>query len=330
MMIKGYHAAIESMYSKIRERNQAELNERRKNIASHHPVILDVENRIGKMCLNLALNSMKNGAAEEDFQRLKKQIIELKAQKIELLVTYGYPEDYLDLLYNCPKCKDTGYLVTEKCKCYKQKLIQLYYKNSDLEDAILANNFNTFDFGYFPSKKIGDEKYSPRKNMEVIVSKIREDYLPNFHKHNDNLMFYGNSGTGKTFLSHCIAKEVLDKGQLVVYRTTDLLIKNLRDIRYKENEQLEDLLVNCDLLIIDDLGAEHLNDYAVTDLFQVLNRKLLLRKKMLISTNLTLEQLYKTYSERFTSRLFGNFIVFKFYSEDIRVHKNLLSIRQSL
>ncbi|WP_040214710.1 DnaA ATPase domain-containing protein, partial [Clostridium polynesiense] len=140
------------------------------------------------------------------------------------------------------------------------------------------------------------------------------------------LMFYGNSGTGKTFLSHCIAKELLDSGNLVVYRTSEDLMKNLKDIRFNNNHELEELLINCDLLIIDDLGAELSNDYYVTELFNFLNLKLLKRHKMIISTNLTIEQITKTYTERLSSRLFGNFILFKLYSEDIRVKKNLSRI----
>ena len=137
------------------------------------------------------------------------------------------------------------------------------------------------------------------------------------------MLFYGDSGTGKTFLSCCVAKELLDKGYLVVYRSIDELIKNLREIRFENNYNLEDLLINCDLLIIDDLGAEQLTEFSATEFFNFLNKKLLKKKKMLISTNLSLPDISKNYSERISSRLLGNFKLYKFYSEDIRIQLNL-------
>ena len=124
-------------------------------------------------------------------------------------------------------------------------------------------------------------------------------------------------------MSYCIAKEVLDKGYLVVYKTSDELLQNLRDIRFYNNSNLQSLLFDCDLLIIDDLGAEHLNEFSVSELFNILNRKILNNKKIIISTNLPLSDIVKRYSERISSRLLGDFKLFKFYSEDIRVYKNL-------
>ena len=115
----------------------------------------------------------------------------------------------------------------------------------------------------------------------------------------------------------------MDKGYLVVYKTSDELIKNLRDIRFNNDYNLESLLLNCDLLIIDDLGAEHLNEFSITELFNIINKRILTKKKMLISTNLTLQGITKQYSERIASRLIGDFKLCKFYSEDIRIKKNL-------
>lgn len=137
------------------------------------------------------------------------------------------------------------------------------------------------------------------------------------------MLFYGNPGSGKTYLSYCIAKAILDLGYLVVYKTSDELIKNLREIRFNNDSSLESLILECDLLIIDDLGAEHLNEFSITELFNVINKRILTNKKMLISTNLTLPGITKQYSERIASRLIGEFKLCKFYSEDIRIKKNL-------
>ena len=159
--------------------------------------------------------------------------------------------------------------------------------------------------------------------MENIYSYTLGEYIPNFNSINTNLLFYGNPGSGKSFLSYCIAKELLDNGFLVVYKTSDQLISDLRDVRFNNNYKLNDLLINCDLLIIDDLGAEQTNDFAITELFNLLNKKLLQNKKMLISTNLFLPGITQVYSERIYSRLIGEFKLCKFFEEDIRIKLNL-------
>lgn len=327
MMVQGYHSEIMKLYEETREYERKALEARKEEIERKHPEIMELDRQIAKLSIELSLCFIKNkDNIDEAVKNLRNKITDLRARKYELLVFNGYDREYLNLHYKCPKCQDTGYIGTEKCRCYKQKQINLYYRNSDLQEAVRLNNFATFKLDYYETHRIGSERYSPRKNMENILEKIQGEYLPNFKNHYDNLMFYGNSGTGKTFLSHCIAKELLDSGNLVVYRTSEDLMKNLKDIRFNNNHELEELLINCDLLIIDDLGAELSNDYYVTELFNFLNLKLLKRHKMIISTNLTIEQITKTYTERLSSRLFGNFILFKLYSEDIRVKKNLSRI----
>jgi len=327
MMVQGYHSEIMKIYEATRENERRALEARKNEIEKNHPEIMNLDRQIAKFSIEISLCFIKNkDTVEESVKSLKSKIKDLRARKYELLVANGYDTEYLNLHYKCAKCQDTGYIGIEKCRCYKQKQISLYYRNSDLSESVKENNFSTFKLDYYESHRIGDERYSPRKNMENILEKIQGDYLPNFKTQGDNLLFYGNSGTGKTFLSHCIAKELLDSGNLVVYRTSEDLMKNLKDIRFNNNHALEELLINCDLLIIDDLGAELTSDYYVTELFNFLNLKLLKRNKMIISTNLTLEQLTKCYTERLSSRLFGNFILFKLYSNDIRVKKNLSKI----
>ena len=184
------------------------------------------------------------------------------------------------------------------------------------------NNFANFSMDFYSNKNEGPEKYSPRENMKKIVNGCLK-FMSNFESTDENILFYGNSGTGKTFLSHCMAKELVDSGYFVVYKTAEELIKNLRDVRFNNNSTLEDHLINCDLLIIDDLGTELSSEFSKAELFNLLNTKLLRNKKMLISTNYSLDELLSLYSERITSRLFGNFTLYKFYGKDIRLQKKL-------
>lgn len=322
-MINGYHAQIEKMYDKIREEEISKFKRRKEEIQKKCPQILDIEAKVGRLCIELSLSAIRSKENKDEiFKTLKDKITDLRAKKCELLVQNGYPQDYLEMHYKCPKCKDTGYVGMKRCQCYRQKLIKLHYENSDLKDMLLKNNFDNFNMELFPSKKINGEHESPHKNMQNIL-KNSFDFIKNFNTSSENLLFYGNSGTGKTFLSHCIAKELLDKGYMIVYRTSEALIQDLRNIKLEHQMDLEDIIVNCDLLIIDDLGTEQISVFSKAEFFNLINKKLLKNKKMIISTNYTLEELSKNYSERITSRLFGNFSLYKFFGEDIRVKMNL-------
>lgn len=327
MMINGYQSEILKIYESIREEEEKALKERRNKIEISLPEVLNLERAIGKLCIELSISAFKDiENREKHLENLRRQITDLRVQKSELLVSHGYTVDYLDLHYRCPKCKDTGFITRERCSCYKQKLVQIHYRDSDLNELIKTNNFDNFNFEYYSSRREGDEHESPRKNIEKISSKCM-NYIKEFNFTKENFLFFGSSGTGKTFLSNCIAKELLDKGYLVVYRTVEELVSNLKKIKFENDDSLEELLINCDLLIIDDLGTEQINEFSKTEFFNFLNKKLLKEKKMIISTNYTLEQLMRRYSERIYSRLLGNFSLCKFYGDDIRIKKNLSKAR---
>lgn len=322
-MIKGYQTELMDMYEKIRTDENRKLMKRREEIKNKYPEILELDTTIQKLCLNLSMAALRGITDQNELNNIKEEITDLRAKKYEMLVSHGYNPDYLNLHYNCPKCKDTGFIGIEKCSCFKSKLIKLYYKDSDLEEAVKTNNFKNFNINLYSNHKLNDERYTPRKNIEDILEYITGEYLPNFKNSNTNLLLYGNSGTGKTFLSWCIAKELLDKGFLVVYKTSDDLLRALKDIKFNNDTDLENLLINCDLLIIDDLGSEQITDFSSTELFTLINKKILKNKKMLISTNLSLPLISKRYSERISSRIIGEFKLFKFFAEDIRIQLNL-------
>ena len=317
-MIKGYQSQLMEVYEKIRNEEDRQLKQRKAEIKALYPEILDLDNDIQKLSLKLTMTILKKDVTENDINKIKDQITDLRAKKCELLVSHGYDPEYLNMHYKCNKCQDTGYIGTRKCECYKSKLVSLYYKDSELQDILKDNNFANFNLDLFSSTSIR-EQYSPRTNMRNIYDFITKDFIPNFSKNSDNLLFSGNAGSGKSFLSYCIAKELLDRGFLVVYKTSDELINCLRDIKFNNNSHLEKLLIDCDLLIIDDLGSEQLTDFVATELFNLINKKLLKKKKMIISTNLPLAGIASHYSERISSRLIGNFKFFKFYSKDIRI-----------
>lgn len=326
-MIKGYSTEVLKVYEKIRDEEETALKSRRKEIETSIPQVIQIEEQIATICIDVSIASFKKVNNRDLYlNALKEKITELRIKKAELLMSNGYPNDYLDMHYKCNKCNDTGFIGTEKCSCYKDILVNIYYRNSDLRSILKENNFDKFNINYYSSEKKADEPNSARKNMESILEKAM-NFQSTFDDTNENLLFYGSSGTGKTFLSYCIARELLDRGYLVLYRTAEQLIKDLRSVRFDNDTNLEELLINCDLLIIDDLGTESISDFSRSELFNLLNTKLLKNKKMLVSTNYSLDILFKNYSERITSRLIGNFTMCKFYGDDIRIKKNLPSLK---
>lgn len=328
-MIKGYKGKILKMYEELQREEEVSYIYKKEMISKKIPEITNIEIKIANFSVELSLIFVRNPemfndkiSTETAIKKLKNDILDLRMRKSELLVKHGFPIDYLEHKYQCSKCNDTGYINSTQCSCFKQKLIQLYYKSSDLSDLIKTNNFENFNYNYFSTSKGPDDQESPRKKIERLVTKSKE-YIDRFGKSDENFLFFGDSGTGKTYLSHCIAKEILDKGYLVIYRTSEQLMEDLRSIRFENQTQIEDVLVDCDLLIIDDLGTEYKSELSRTELYNLINKKLLKNKRMIISTNYFPEDLKNIYSDRITSRLFGNFTVFKFIGEDIRLKKNL-------
>ena len=228
-MIKGYKSEVLSLYEQIREEEARALQARKKEIQELYPEIIQLDQEIGRQSLNLSRNILKSPDSEALVSEIKNKIMDLRAKKYELLVSKGYPQDYLNIRYRCSKCKDTGYIGVHPCQCYNKKLIDIYYKNSHLSEAVKKNNFDNWDISLYSTHKSDSEKYSPRKNIENIYQYILKEYIPKFKTHNENLLFYGGPGTGKTFLSDSIAKDLLDQGMLVLYRTSDELIKNFRE-----------------------------------------------------------------------------------------------------
>jgi len=320
-MIKGYHGLIMKKYEELREREREALAKRRADVAQNAPEILQVEKQIASLSMELAMMNFKqNINHEEAFAKLKNEVLNLRGKRMELLTTHGYSLDYLDQHYACTKCEDTGYIRQEKCTCYKKHLIEAYHRTSDFNALIKEYTFAYFKMDFYEDEP-GPYPISPRENMQKILEGVL-GYIKSFKETTTNLLFYGSPGTGKTFLSSCIAKELLDAGHLVVYRTADGLIQNLKEVKFQENKELLDLLLHCDLLIIDDLGTELTTDFSKVELFNFLNAKLLRKKKMLISTNLTIENLKDKYDERIYSRLVGDFNLYKFLGEDLRIKKN--------
>ncbi len=212
-------------------------------------------------------------------------------------------------------------------------MYNIQYNNSNIYD-LENQNFSKFNINYY-SDKTDTEKYksklSPRENIEKI-RKICDKFIENFDYPNENnLLFCGNSGLGKTFLSSCIANEMIKKGKTVLYQTSPVMLDNIIDYKFgKSNNNIVSTINSVDLLIIDDLGTETKNNLKITELFNIINSRLLNQNntitKTIISTNLSLQELYNNYDERILSRIIGNYEACYFFGDDIRIKKKMANV----
>ena len=256
-------------------------------------------------------------------------------EKQALLDSWNVPKGYLDIQYECNSCKDRGFLPNgKKCNCLKQAIINESYKMSNLSRMLEKQNQCTYDDSIFSEEVDPSTGVSPkRQNMQLILSDC-DEFIYDFDKDNDkNLLFYGDTGLGKTFMSSYIAKELLDKGYLVIYQTAFKMFEIIEEYKFRNSDNhlsREDYenLFECDLLIIDDLGTELTNSFTISELFIILNTRLLNGKKTIISTNLNPAQLGELYSQRIFSRIFDKFKMIKFVGADLRWQNKISNVNK--
>ena len=249
----------------------------------------------------------------------------IAARKKELLRENGFPEDYLEMEYDCPECKDTGLIDGRKCRCFKKRELALLYDQSHLGTLISEAGFDKLSEEYYSDE---DLRLFRRARAESLR------FVSGFGTEYGNLYFYGTVGTGKSFLSACIAGAVMEKGYTVLYYSASALFDRLAslsfDYRFRdEMRTLSDDLYHCDLLIIDDLGTELTNQFVSAQLFTCLTERHLNRKATIISTNLSLEEMQRRYSDRLFSRITSSYTICKLTGKDIRILKKTAHLNNS-
>ena len=333
MAIKNDHYnQILREYDNQQFANKHALDKRREEVFAAVPKIKTLEDEM----ISLAAESGRRAlfGDESSLTELKEKTSALKSRQIELLTLNGYPSDYLELHYRCKKCKDTGFIGNEKCNCFKQAIADLIYDTSNLKQTLVQENFKNFSFQYYSDDYVDETTgLSPLSNMQKIVA-VCKSYIRHFKNQHDNLLLTGNTGVGKTYLANCIAKELLDRGNTVIYLTAFRLFDILEKNKFGKNEEDTHLAANqfeyildCDLLIIDDLGTELNNAFTSSQLYLIINERLLRQKSTIISTNLSLENLNTNYSERVYSRIISSYAICRIFGEDIRLHKAINNIK---
>lgn len=324
--MQEFQRLIQKQYESLRDKAQINHKQRIQDIYSQVPRVEAIDREIRSCAIEIGRGVLlsSNQERESFMQHLESKIEHLRQEKAILLTENNIPLASLELSFECPYCQDTGTLSTHvPCSCYKQRMTKLIYDMSHISRQMDRENFKAFDLNIFSDQAIEGYEQTPKRNMELILSKA-EQFVYEFKTPGKSLLFYGSTGLGKTFLCNAIGKALMDKGHIVVYQTAFKILEILQKNRFgKANETTQDdlaynLLFESDLLIIDDLGTEMVNSFSNAELFNIINSRLIADKKVLISTNLTPIEMMDVYSSRISSRIFGHFEIFHFYGKDLR------------
>lgn len=313
-------------YNAKQIKNQHAVTRRLNEVYGRDPRLREIDDSISSYALAQARHLLNGDVTA--LARLRRKLVDFKKQRLEILEELGYSEQYFQPSYECSDCKDTGYIGNERCHCFKQRTIDLVYTQSNIRSILKDENFETFSYEYFSKSDFNPATgLTSFETMQNAVNECRR-FIDEFDSVFSNLFFYGDTGVGKTFLSNCIAKELLDTGHSVIYFTAFQLFDILKKNTFQKTTD-EDIIAahqnifDCDLLIIDDLGTEMPNSFTASQLFLCLNERILRKKSIIISTNLTLNQVSEIYSERTFSRISSSYVMLKLFGDDIRIQKKL-------
>lgn len=311
---------IQEIYQDRRRENEIKLEKRKREIYSQFPEIKKIKKEITKKNIERISSSLEGNSVS----KLTDEIKSLINRRNEIFEKNNIPHDYLKLQYHCDICKDTGIVGTENCQCWKSLKVLKLQEDSHIQKIIEEQNFKNFDLNVFRKSIQGNEKISPYENMKEIKQEF-ESYAKNFSAYSANIYIFGKVGTGKTYMLNCIAKEVLDLQYSVIYMSESELINTILEHKFaysSDKTELKpkiDAIFNCDLLIIDDLGANAVNENTKAALLEVINSRLVKKLPVVISSNLEPENFAIKYDARLYSRIMGQYFIKKFYGNDIRM-----------
>ncbi len=303
--------------------NQAEQNRRQAEIARCLPQVEQLEQRMRQQMTELVhLTISRAPDMKERIGALEKENLELQARKAELLQEKGYPMDYLEPIYSCPKCRDSGVFEGGVCSCletlYNQALTQ------ELGTLLQQGNerFEQFRLDYYsPERAAG---ICPRDQMGKVLESCKR-FAAKFPQVSANLLLQGGTGLGKTFLSACMAREIAARGHSVCYESASAALDTFERAKFSRNAEEAEAaalrvqrMLSCDLMILDDLGTEMVTPMSVSALYTLINTRLVNHRKTIISTNCSDEELQKKYSPQICSRIEGEFLCLPFVGQDIR------------
>lgn len=321
-------ARVREILAEKKRTNESEQIRRREAVYAHIPAVMEVEAEMTRLMVCVAAEALKKGAdAGIAVSAVKKKCEVLTKRRAELLKSGGYPENYIDEIHDCPYCCDTGYVLGKPCSCLKA----LYQAESveELSSMLNINGqcFENFDLRFYDDVFDSSCQNSPRAMMSYALEICRE-YSSNFGRNSVNLLFRGGTGLGKTFLSASIAKVVSEKSFSVVYDTAVSVMEAFElqkfdrggDSSAEVSSRLRRYM-DCDLLILDDLGTEMTTSFTQSALYTLVNGRLIKGGKTIITTNLGEDEMRRRYSPQTVSRLEGEYLILNFAGKDIRAIK---------
>ncbi len=315
---ENYKRVCEAYRYKYREA-YAIAEQRTLEIHAKSPEIAAIDRQLRATGAEVALAVIGMGTEyKAKLAEVREKNAHLQAERERLLVALGYPKDYTLPPYECPKCRDSGYVDTVMCDCMRRELVLAAYESSGLGELMRTQSFDSFDLSYY------DEKSGDRERMKRNFDMLRE-YAESFHEKSDNLLLCGGTGLGKTHLSTSIARLVIERGFDVYYTCAINMFADFSEARFGQGAERAAAdpvrYTNCDLLIIDDLGTETTNQFTISCLYSVINNRMNLKRPTIINTNLSGKELQSRYTDRITSRIFGEYKPLLFAGTDVRRQK---------
>lgn len=319
-------AAARRELERERTARSEEFEARRREVYAHEPRIRAIDRTLSQTAasvLRAALNTGGDPAAA--IEQLRGQNLALQAERAGLLSRMGLPADYLTEKPMCEKCGDTGYAGSATCECIKTRYAALLREQLSAVLPIRDQNFAHFRMDYYSTRPDARLGLSPRENMEYNLDECKA-YAEKFGPHSPNLLLYGSTGLGKTFLSSCIAEAVAARGFSVAYDTAINIVAAYETIKFGNGDgeaaaERAARYERADLLIIDDMGTEMGTAFTVSALYNLINNRLMAGRPMIVNTNLPPEALAEKYSPAVASRLLGEFVSLRFFGDDIRLMK---------
>lgn len=314
---------IMRIYSDRQFENAKRRGEIKSRLYNEYPRLQKIDECVASESLKASKEALSGNL--DAMVSLRTRVDALKKEKEDILRKAGYSLEDLETQYSCPYCKDTGFIGGKPCRCFKQMVIDTVYSQSRLSGVLDKENFDTFNIDFYSKDITNEDNVTSYDNALSVLGKCKE-FCDNF-KGDENILLYGSPGVGKTFLTHCIARSLLDNMHSVLYLTADELVRVFETETFdkEETEGFESRAVyDVDALIIDDLGTEFVNSFTSAKIFTCINERLLRGKSTIISTNLSLQDLLDIYSERTFSRI-SQFRILKLFGSDIRIMKQALS-----
>ena len=318
----GYSAEIYKKAAKTLEQRhtlaETTARQHREEAERRIPELHTLDEEIARAGLDAVKAIGMKEKAEEYIRILSEKSLKAQEKRRTLLEEAGLPADYLKTKYVCEKCSDTGYCGGYRCTCYDALLRSLAYAELCSDFPLDKCTFDSFKLSFYSKHTDPRTGVVPYDRMQEVLGYCKR-YAEEFDLRSASLFFYGETGLGKTHLSLAIAGAVVQKGYGVIYGSAQNLLDRMEREHFKnEEEGATEAILSCDLLILDDLGAEFTTQFTVSAVYNIINTRLQSGKPVIISTNLPIKELEKRYTRRITSRIFGSYATLAFFGSDIR------------